>query len=1020
LTHDGYQQVGGAVGALAKRAEEIFSELDDAKREAAQRLFMRLVSLDEETKFTRRRATRSELLGIIPDVTALDEVIDSFSSQRLLSLDHDPGTRMPTVELAHEAILDEWARLRDWLDEARDDIRMQHKLAVAAEEWQEANKDEGFHLRGTRLDQFEEWAERTQLAITLDERDYLKASLAARDARRAEELARKEHEERLERRSRNFLRGLVGVFALASVVSLVMFNVSRNAQRTAESEAEARATQQSIAEAESIRAAEEADARATQQSIAEEETRDSFARELAASALNVLDLDPQLSVLLALQAVETTYKQDGSVLQEAGNALHHAAQGTTNRLILSFPSSDPYLWKVAFGPDATRLATYGTPTIIEIDPRIIIHSNLIRNPLQMGGQTRVWDWQTGELLFTLPGQLAAGNWLDEVHIATVHDLNKKSFKFTIWNTHTGEALSTIEYVPSFFTTDDVALQDYEFTDIDIDSVKLSSDWRYLSISFSPSNNFLHIVWDITTGQEVYHHERTGIVASELAAVTFSSPSEFMVTGTYRGTLNKWNIGNGELIYSNSEQANIAFILDIAHHPNENLYATAYYHHVGATYSGGRKYGSNVVVWDSDTGQAKVSLIPITESIWSVTFNEDGTLIATGSQSGIVTIWSAITGQRILSLSHSNQEITDVAFSPDNKFIATTSVDGIITIWDIRPDYGYELYSLGQDSVATTVDPFSISLSPDGRNLFAIDSHGGCHVWDAATGELKDYLESQKQSFAQLTHSPSGDYLGAISQDGVFMLWDSHTGEEELSISGFYGCCFAFHPFEDLVAITTTDHSVAVINIEDLLVNGSIDLAEQAHFTQIFEPILDITYNAKGNALAVLGQNSYLKVFHLEIGESQTIQILNASSIASQHKGSLLAIAHIDGSIGLINADTRELILNLPGHPTFINEVLFTNDDNNLISASRDGTVKIWDVATGEVLQTIFVHSLGVTDITLSPDGKRLYAAAADGTIRAYLLDIEELIALAYNRLTRWFTPEECQTYLHTDTCPPPP
>ncbi|UCF61217.1 MAG: hypothetical protein JSV37_00640 [Anaerolineaceae bacterium] len=46
--------------------------------------------------------------------------------------------------------------------------------------------------------------------------------------------------------------------------------------------------------------------------------------------------------------------------------------------------------------------------------------------------------------------------------------------------------------------------------------------------------------------------------------------------------------------------------------------------------------------------------------------------------------------------------------------------------------------------------------------------------------------------------------------------------------------------------------------------------------------------------------------------------------------------------------------------------------------------------------------------------------AADSTVQVYLLDIEELIVLAYTRLTRWFTPEERQIYRHTDPCPPPP
>jgi hypothetical protein len=47
-------------------------------------------------------------------------------------------------------------------------------------------------------------------------------------------------------------------------------------------------------------------------------------------------------------------------------------------------------------------------------------------------------------------------------------------------------------------------------------------------------------------------------------------------------------------------------------------------------------------------------------------------------------------------------------------------------------------------------------------------------------------------------------------------------------------------------------------------------------------------------------------------------------------------------------------------------------------------------------------------------------ASGDGTARIYLLRVEELIALAKSRVTRAFTSQECQKYLHVDQCPPLP
>lgn len=53
----------------------------------------------------------------------------------------------------------------------------------------------------------------------------------------------------------------------------------------------------------------------------------------------------------------------------------------------------------------------------------------------------------------------------------------------------------------------------------------------------------------------------------------------------------------------------------------------------------------------------------------------------------------------------------------------------------------------------------------------------------------------------------------------------------------------------------------------------------------------------------------------------------------------------------------------------------------------------------------------------SPDSRRLLASHNDGTLKIYAMNIEDLIALATTRLTRTWTTNECQTYLHMETCP---
>lgn len=168
LTLAAYQASGGVLGALARRAEELYTHLDEAGQAAARQLFLRLVTLGEGTEDTRRRVLRAELEALTGPAmaderevmngnangqpaavssqqsTVMGQVMDRFGRYRLLTFDHDPVTREPTVEVAHEALLREWRRLREWLNASRTDVRLQRLLAVAATEWTQANRDPGF------------------------------------------------------------------------------------------------------------------------------------------------------------------------------------------------------------------------------------------------------------------------------------------------------------------------------------------------------------------------------------------------------------------------------------------------------------------------------------------------------------------------------------------------------------------------------------------------------------------------------------------------------------------------------------------------------------------------------------------------------------------------------------------------------------------------------------------------------------------------------------------------------------
>jgi hypothetical protein len=119
LTLAAYRASGGVFGALTRRAESLYTGLTGAEQAAARQLFLRLVAPGDSADDTRRRVPLAELRSAVGADsggrnTALERVLDLYGRYRMLTFDRDPRTGEPTVEVAHEALLSSWPRLRGW------------------------------------------------------------------------------------------------------------------------------------------------------------------------------------------------------------------------------------------------------------------------------------------------------------------------------------------------------------------------------------------------------------------------------------------------------------------------------------------------------------------------------------------------------------------------------------------------------------------------------------------------------------------------------------------------------------------------------------------------------------------------------------------------------------------------------------------------------------------------------------------------------------------------------------------
>ena len=221
LTLDGFRAAGGVAGAISQTADAIFKDqFNDLEREATERLFLRLVTPGEGKPDTRRILARSE---IEHDTSAkvMHRVVECLTEARLLIVDDT------NVQIAHEALLHTWPRLRTWIEESRDELRIRQRISRAASEWNATGRDPDLLYRGTPLLSALEWADQNPDQLGEIERTFLDAS----DATRAKAEAMAAERRRRSRRIRRVITAVLSFLALgATAASIVAFVALREAR----------------------------------------------------------------------------------------------------------------------------------------------------------------------------------------------------------------------------------------------------------------------------------------------------------------------------------------------------------------------------------------------------------------------------------------------------------------------------------------------------------------------------------------------------------------------------------------------------------------------------------------------------------------------------------------------------------------------------------------------------------------------------------------------------------------------
>ena len=155
LTVEAYQSIGGLTSVLSRRASEVLDGFDEKDRSLCRWIFLRLVKVGEGTDDTRSRSPLTELIPVSESPDRVKALVQKLTDARLVTVEQFEG--IETVEIAHDALIKNWDVLRSWIESERSVLRIQHRLAEAAGQWEAHSRDPSYLYTGAKLGQALVW-----------------------------------------------------------------------------------------------------------------------------------------------------------------------------------------------------------------------------------------------------------------------------------------------------------------------------------------------------------------------------------------------------------------------------------------------------------------------------------------------------------------------------------------------------------------------------------------------------------------------------------------------------------------------------------------------------------------------------------------------------------------------------------------------------------------------------------------------------------------------------------------------
>ncbi len=246
----------------------------------------------------------------------------------------------------------------------------------------------------------------------------------------------------------------------------------------------------------------------------------------------------------------------------------------------------------------------------------------------------------------------------------------------------------------------------------------------------------------------------------------------------------------------------------------------------------------------------------TNSVNSVSFSPDGSMLASGSSDKRIRLWNAATGVLLHTLTGHEGGVKSVTFSPDGSMLVSGGDDNTIRLWDVATRK--ELKTL--EGHTTSVR--SVAFSPDGSMLASGSDDNTIRLWDVATGEEPKILRGEwwNDRIESVAFSPDGSMLVSGGADNTIRLWDVATGKELMTLTGHRSLVYsvAFSPDGSMLASGSADNT---IRLWDVSTGKGLNTLELSSIWQGYS-VYSVTFSPDGSMLASGSDDNTIRLWEL--------------------------------------------------------------------------------------------------------------------------------------------------------------